>query len=393
MSTTLDELNAATRDKANVERSNFVSDTTIIRMLNEARKQFRELVVTADDSYYQGTLDFSIGAQPLNEQALPSLFWKMRGLDCFAADSLRQREVYARAFANRFDPEVGYYFGGDGNSIVICGQSPEQGNPFRLYYTPKPLPLAAPVSPVARSIEFNGVDGTNAGAQIILGNGRFSAADIGATLVIADSLTPVDGTYTILTVVDATHVTTFPAPTPSQSFDTSTLVTLTPAASAARTFAVANPDNQASGFWTLQNGQFGVDDIGSYLSVTIDSPNASLSGTYTILAVNPGNIQVTPAVAGTIAGLTGTATVTRQQPNTTSTLDVTEDNFAEYFSVRAAMAIARKKRQDSLVSQLGAERAAIEERIAALSRMRQSEPQQAPVLWGHRTRYPDDLDV
>lgn len=393
MSTSLDDLIEQTRLKANVARSNFATNDEIIVYLNEARKQFRELVVTADDSYYQGTLDFSIGAQPLNEQALPSTFWKMRGLDAFAGDRLRQTEVYARPFANRFDPGVGYYFGGTGNSIVVCGQSPEQCNPFRLYYTPKPLPLAALATPVARSIVFNGIDGTNAGSQFVFGFGKFSAADVGATLTVAGTLTPCDGTYTILSVVDATHVTTQPAPTPSQSFNSSDVVTVTPAATATRTFAIANPDSQSSGFWILQNGSFGVDDVGSFMTVTINAPNASLTGTYEILAVNVGNIQVTPAVPGVFSGLTGTATISRQPANTESALDLTEDNFSEYFSVRAAMVIARKKRQDSLVAQLAAERAAIEDRIAALSRMRQSEPQQAPVLWGHRRYVSDDMDV
>jgi hypothetical protein len=392
--TTLDQLIEQTRLKANVTRSNFATDAEIIGYLNEARKQFRELVVAADDSYYQDTLDFSIGAAPLNVQALPSTFWKLRGLDAFAGDSLRQKEVFAREFRNRFDPGVGYYFGGTGNSIVVCGLMPEQANPYRIYFTPKPLPLAALAPGVSRTIEHAGGDGTTAGSQLGMDNGNFRAGDVGGTLVISASGTPCDGTYSVLTVDDPTRLTTIPALTPSQTFGDA-VVTLTGADDATRTFAlVPGFDSQASGFWALQNGDFGDSDVGAYLSVVIDTPFASLSGTYQILAVNgPTSIRVSPAVAGTIAPLAGTATISRQPGGTESALDLTEDNFSEYFSVRAAMVIARKKRQDTLVAQLGAERAAIEERISALSRMRQSEPQQAPVLWGRRSTNYDDWEV
>jgi hypothetical protein len=394
---TLDELIERTRIKANVLRSDFATDPEIIVYLNEARKQLRELIVTADDSYYQATMaDFSIGAAPTNLQALPSDFWKLRGLDAFAGDSLRQQEVYAREFRNRFDPGIGYYFGGDGNSIVVCGQSPEQGNPFRVYYTPKPRPLAARVPGNTRSITPGGGDGTNAGSQLILGAGQFTAGDVGALITIAGNGDALDGTRTIVTVVNATHVTTQPPMPPSLSFGAAT-VSLVDSDAASRTFAIANPDLQSSGYFTLQNGNFGPSDVGSFLTVTLNAPNDSLNATYTILDILDGGVgptaHVTPAVAGVFSPLVGTASVSRQPGGTDNALDLTEDNFSEYFPVRAGMAIARRKRQDTLVQQLQAEREAIEERIASLSRMRQSEPQQAPVLWGHRTRYNEDWEI
>ena len=390
--TTLDELLEQTRQKANVVDSAFVLDPEIITYLNEARKQFRELVVTADDSYYQDTVDFSIGAQPLNIQALPATFWKMRGLDAFAGDSLRQTEVFAREFRNRHDPGIGYYFGGDGNSIVVSGQSPEQANPFRLYWTPKPKPLAALVPGVTRSIAHNIADGTNGGAEIVLINGAFSVGDVGGTLTIGASGTAGDGAYTIIARTGPTTVQVLPQPTPGLVFGASTTATLTGAADHTRAFAIAPGDNQSSGYWSLQNGSFGASDVGAFLA--IDVGGTTYDGTFEIVQfVSATLVRVLPAIAGSSGALTGTATLSRQPADTENALDLTEDNFSEYFSVRAAMVIARKKRQDTLVAQLAAERVAIEERIASLSRMRQSEPQQAPVLWGRRGRSTDDLDV
>jgi hypothetical protein len=302
--TTLDELIEQTREKANVQRSNFVTDTAIVALLNEAGKQLREEIITADDSYYQATLDFSVGAQPDNEQELPATFWKMRGLDAFAGDSLRQTEVYAREFRNRFDPGIGYYFGGDGNSIVICGSDAPQANPFRLSFVPKPLPLAP-----------------------------------GAT----------------------------------------------------RTFAVHGADQPGtagpgpSAAWLLTNAAFTAADEGGYLTPAFAAPNEAWNIPYLITTVFSGTaaaVSPDPNLIGVFSTPpSGTAyTITTQPADTRNALDVTEDNFSEYYSVRAAMVIARKKRQDSLVSQLLLERKDIEARIAALSRMRQSEPQQAPVL-------------
>jgi len=299
---TLGDLIANARDKANVAAAQFVTDAQIVVYLNEALKQMRELIVAADDSYYQATLDFSIGAQPLNLQTLPADFWKMRGLDAYAGDSLRQTEVYAREYRNRFAAGLGYYFGGDGNSIVIVpGFDAPQANPFRLTYTPKLTPLAS-----LRFIQHGPGDGTNAGEQWFFDNGAFTAGDVGATMVVYGSGTILDGTWTIASVVDANRVNTTVAP-------------------------------------------------------------------------------------GALIALGASSVVSIQTAGTRTSLDVTEDNFSEYPAVRAAMAIARKKRQDSLVAQLAAERADIEGRISAMSKMRQSEPQQAPVAWRPSFRlYPLD---
>jgi hypothetical protein len=384
--TTLDELIERTRLKANVLGSNFVLDPEIITYLNEALRQFRELVVSADDSYYQATLDFSISAQPGNEQVLPDDFWQMRGLDAFAGDLLRQTEIYAREFRNRFDSGVGYGFGGTGNSLVVLGYNAEQCNPFRLTYTPKPQPLAEPVAGKTRTILHNAGDGTNAGKQIIFINGAFTAAALGGTLTLENG-SGIDGVYTILKVVNLTTVEVKPEPTPSVTLDPATIATLACSSTVTRSFAVAPADNfqPATGIWTLQNGQFGADDIGGFL--TADVTNNTYDGVFEIIDVTSATVMRVPSSSlSTSPSLTGTAIISRQATGTRTALDQTEDNFSEYFSVRAAMVIARKKRQDTLVAQLAAERGAIEERISALSTMRQSEPKQAPVLWGRRRR-------
>jgi len=130
--------------------------------------------------------------------------------------------------------------------------------------------------------------------------------------------------------------------------------------------------------------------------MAVDVDNNAYDGTYQILALvsgTPPGVLTTPSTAGSAGVLIGTATISRQPAGTQHVLDVTEDNFVEYFSVRAGMVIARKKRQDTLVAALGAERAAIEERIAALAKNRQSEPQQAPVLWGRRSITLEDWEV
>ena len=397
---TLDDLISRTRLKANVARSNFVTDDEIIVYLNEGLREFRELVITADDSYYVATMaDFSISAAPGNEKALPSDFWKLRGLDGFAGDSLRQAEVYAREFRNRFDPGVGYYFGGDGNSIVICGRSAEQANPYRVTYTPDPVPFAALAPYTARTIAVSGADGTNGGSQFSMANGAFSIADVGATIVIANNTGNIpNGTYTVTGVSSATLVSVNPLPPAGENFGIAATATLTGDKTQTRTFNVASPDNATffdtgSAIWSLQNGAFGIEDVGSYLTTSVS--NTAYSATYKIIRVaSATSVQVTPTTPGSSGAVTGTASISRQPGSTRSALDLTENRFSEYFSVRAAMVIARKKRQDSLVAQLAAERGDIEQRIADLSKMRQSEPQQAPLLWGRRSRYDrDDLDV
>jgi hypothetical protein len=396
--TTLDELIEQTRQKANIQRSNFVTDTEIVGYLNEARKQLRELIITADDSYYQASLTFNASAAPDNVQALPAQFWKLRGLDAYAGDTLRQCEVYAREYRNRFDPGLGYYFGGDGNSIeLLPPQTCPQFNPWRINYVPKPLPLAPLVPGTTRSVVHDGDDGTTGAGHIVLEQAAFSAGDLGATIVIADSGTSADGTYTIISVESASEVEVLPIPDFGLGFGMNTTASVTGADDATRTFAVAATgpgDSLQSGYFLLQNGDFGATDLGAFIEIDVD--NDAVDGAYEIIqVVGSTTIRVSGAPAGNYLALTGTATITRQPPDTENELDLTEDNFSEYLSVRSAMVIARKKRQDTLVAALGAERAAIEDRIASLSRMRQSEPQQAPNLWGgrRRSRFADDWEV
>ena len=300
--TTLDQLDTLLRQKTNTENSNICSRSERISYLNEALRELREKIVSADDSYYSAHQDYSVGAYPANVAALPADFWMARAVKALAG-TVRERDVFAREARESNRPGIGYMFGGTGNDIVFLPQfTAQSGNPWRLIYTPKPIPLA---DTVIRTPAWTTGDHSGAGV-ITVAAGNFQDGDVTITLGGGSGA---DGVYTILEVFAANQVEVSPSP----------------------------------GTLTFAN--------------------------------------------------TTTYSVTNQPPGTRNTLDTTEDAYAEYLPVRAGVQVARKKRQDSLVDSLGAERAAIEARIQLMAAKRQGEPQQAPVEWGRfhdRARYAGD---
>lgn len=215
------ELVTVVRQKANVERSNFVSDDEIVGYLDERRKQLQELLIAADDSYYMSRATLTtIGATvDTNSAVLPTDFWKMRGLSAKAG--LREEfPVFARNFANRLEPgELGYTLDGDSISLWQPVDA-AQCNPFVLRYAPRALKLALPVAYAIPATAA--ADGTNAAQQFVFPAGVFDdeTGMTGGTLVIAGdtALGALDGSYTVrgfTHVGGDTQITVTPVPVAS----------------------------------------------------------------------------------------------------------------------------------------------------------------------------------
>ncbi|NBS70223.1 hypothetical protein EBT31_15120 [bacterium] len=79
---TVSSLVTNARQRANKERSNFVTDAEILQLVDRAYKELYDLVVTSYQDYYAEDYDFTtVGGQ--KEYALPSNFYKLLGVDMY----------------------------------------------------------------------------------------------------------------------------------------------------------------------------------------------------------------------------------------------------------------------------------------------------------------------
>lgn len=76
----LSELRARAREHADMENSKFVSDATLRRWLNVHLQRLYDLLVQANQDYAVTTQNMTVGSGA-NTIALPSTFYKLRGVD------------------------------------------------------------------------------------------------------------------------------------------------------------------------------------------------------------------------------------------------------------------------------------------------------------------------
>lgn len=149
-SLTLLQLRTRTRERADQENSTRVTDSELNGYIDYSYKEFYDLLVQAVEDYNLTTFSFSITSG--NTQAVPTDFFKMRGLDD-VSDSTRPRTVkkynwnernewaYGQAayLEERFS-DVAYRL--IGSNITIM--PPERAvKPYKLYYVPIPATLSA----------------------------------------------------------------------------------------------------------------------------------------------------------------------------------------------------------------------------------------------------------
>jgi hypothetical protein len=368
------------RQKANVERSKFVSDAEVLVYINDGRKELRDLVIAADPSYYHQQFDLvfnSPAGYPAGSAALPTNIYKLRGVTQ-NPDTDQRRTIHPLAFADRDGRgyrKSGYTLDGDYLTVVPAVMVNE--GPVRLYLTPKLLPLA-PVQPLdVESILINiPADGSVTGfgvGDFNAVNSPFLASDIGNPVSITGAVnSDNNGSFGVSTYISAGSVVLAGSHT-SEAFPTSAHVNMVRASHVT-----------ADGTWTLYgdtefaNG-FTQADVGGLLGVT-GTANGN-DGIRVILSVlDPATVTTAPTGL-TAENFGGGIVATFQAPGTVNNLDVTLDNFDSYISTYAAIRIATKAQKTPLADNLQAQLAQDEARVSQMAAVRAGEPEAIPVLW------------
>jgi len=79
MAITLSSLRTSVRQRADMENSQFVTDTELDSYINNSYKELYDIVVSRFEDYYSTQLLFTVSTG--NTQALPTDFYKLRGID------------------------------------------------------------------------------------------------------------------------------------------------------------------------------------------------------------------------------------------------------------------------------------------------------------------------
>jgi hypothetical protein len=155
---TLLQLRTSVRQRANMEGSTFCSDAEINGYINQSYKELHDLIVDAVEDYLLSTDTFTLTTT--NIRALPTSFYKMRGLDD-TTNFGRPRSVRKYNWNERNDwsygqaaylderfSDVTYRIVGTNLQIM---PSERAARSYALYYVPIATDLAADVD-VAQSI-------------------------------------------------------------------------------------------------------------------------------------------------------------------------------------------------------------------------------------------------
>lgn len=145
------ELQTQTRQRANQENSQFVTDAELKVYINDSYKELYDLIVDAVEDYNLSSTSFTITSG--NTQAIPSDFYKLRGLDDLSLGSQNPRSVrkYLWNERNDFnDPPLittpykysDVYYRIVGSNIQLMPPANAQ-KPYTLYYVPLPGTLSA----------------------------------------------------------------------------------------------------------------------------------------------------------------------------------------------------------------------------------------------------------
>jgi len=170
---TVSSLVTNARQRANKERSNFVTDAEILQLVDRAYKELYDLVVTSYQDYYAEDHDFTtVGG--VKEYPLPPNFYKLLGVDMYIdADrfvTLRQfmfQERNKYRF-NMITPTIPaqimqYHMLGDQLRLM---PSPTSSTQMKIWYVPRAKNLT--VSPTPGADEANEVDCLNGWEDFII---------------------------------------------------------------------------------------------------------------------------------------------------------------------------------------------------------------------------------
>jgi hypothetical protein len=204
---TVSELITLIRERSNTERSNFVSDTEIIRLIDQAYTKLYDLIVSKFENYYIDEHSFTTdGTNQFYD--LPANFYKLVGLDQLQNTSgSGDNALTVRPFnfneRNRYNnilfavtAAAFYRYLIQGTKIKILPQ-PSAGIQFKMWFIPAPVKITSEAQTIDGISGWEEVVTLTAAIQIM------NKQELDATALKREQAEAIDRVMTMATERDA----------------------------------------------------------------------------------------------------------------------------------------------------------------------------------------------
>lgn len=164
MAVTLSQLRTRARQAADMENSAFISDAELTSMVNASYLSLYNLLVTTFEDYFvTGPTTFTLSDSDAGVYALPSDFFKLRGLDYLLGSDYvtvypfqwSRRNQLNRALRSTWTGQVELGYRILGTNLRIEPNDSATGT-YRLYYIPACTPLSSDSDTLSTQITRSG---------------------------------------------------------------------------------------------------------------------------------------------------------------------------------------------------------------------------------------------
>lgn len=172
---TLADLTLAARQKADMVNSTFIEDTEWKDYINNSYAELYDLLVSRFEDYYSKTLSFTISSSG-TQQALPSDFYKFRGLDFQLSGNdyitvrkfnFEERNKINRVLTRGLRGTSDRQYRVMGQNILIYPVDKAPGD-YRMWYIPRFSPLTTSSSILGDVMDFQEYITTDAAIKALV---------------------------------------------------------------------------------------------------------------------------------------------------------------------------------------------------------------------------------
>jgi hypothetical protein len=153
LTVTLSDLQTAVRSRADMIGSKFVTDPELVVFINSSMQTFYDMLIDAIEDYNVSTSNFTLTSSDNGVKALPTDFYKLRGLDDITdTDNPRtvrkfnwneRNEFSLRQIALVYDTHSDVMYRINGSNLIFEPPA-NAAKPYKLWYYPLPTLLVNP---------------------------------------------------------------------------------------------------------------------------------------------------------------------------------------------------------------------------------------------------------
>lgn len=209
MAKSLTDLNLATRQHANVENNNFVTDAEVRNRLNEAKLALYDLIIDIAESAYavQTSPTTLAGGFSGNTITLPADFYRMKGVDRSPGTTNVETIDPLPSFRER--NSGGRYWMPTGSTTIAIVRPELAAGVYALWYYPIALNLWDPNIPIVATVD----NVVAASRTWSFSTAAFDSTYVGVTMTVSGAANPGNnGTFTIQSVPSSTTLITVAGP-------------------------------------------------------------------------------------------------------------------------------------------------------------------------------------